>query len=450
MHKTKNIGGVARIRVNQGLFVAECTIFVDVPVETFNIASSNASSIYVGNEFTVSPTNVYPHNSLNSTIINLDYNKPNKVVKYYSSDESVATVDELTGLVTPIAEGEFTIEARVIKTYNLDENQKTLDDFIQEAIEAGEDTLYAQDDYNDYMDEISIIESRTFTVQSIAVASIEVINSVEDPLYELDLHKTNTFTPDDFGLKLLPQADSSFTWQQLNYKLKDLIITVSNEDVLQIVQTDDPLSYEITVLTFETWQIKQTHITFTYLEEFSVDVHFKLLRNDITSITIEENGQNAIEVILDPTNQQVFDLEANTTINAVDPTKDATYTKLMYKVDLTQAINEIDEYIIDIDPATGHITDNIITPLSRGTTRIKAFVIETDINGDAILDVNENYIVMFEMTEYVTVNVLEQLTSLQVVLKRPKEQTIVVGDELQVVIENFYSTAVYNQIFFVI
>lgn len=432
-----NIGGVARLRANQGLLVTECVIYVDVVLDSFTIGASNEGSIYVGENFTVSPTNVYPQYALNPTVLNANYNLDDKVVKYYSSNEAVALVDELTGEVTPLGEGEFEIEARVIKTYNLVEEEPNILDFEYE------------EDYWAEMDLISVVATRTFTVSSIAVAGIEVLDDVEDPLYELDLHKTHIFTPSDFGLKLLPQQDSAFTSEQLNYKLKDLEIIVSNENVLQVVQTDEPLSYAITVVTFETWQIKQTNIIFKYSDDYEAIVHFKILRNDITGITIAENAQNAIEVILDPLNQETFDLEANTTIQAVDPSKPATYTTLMYKIDLAQKDNDLDELIIDIDEETGYVTDNIITPLHRGTTRLKAFVIETDITGEPILDTGGNYIVMFEMTEYVTVNVLEQLTNLQVaqaaVLKTPKDQTIIVGEELHIIIENYYDATVYAQ-----
>jgi hypothetical protein len=451
----KNIGGVARIRANQGLYVAEATIFVDVPVESFQIASSKAGGLYVGDTFTVSPTNIFPQYSLNPTILNQNYNKSDKVIKYYSSDTDIATVNELTGAVTLLEEGEFTIQARVIKTYNLDVTQKTLDDFIQEAIDAGEDTMYAQDDYNDYMDSISVVVERTFTVESIAVAGIEVNNNSEDPLYELDLHETHYFTPSELGVRLLPQPDSNFTSEQLEYKLKDIEVTSMHKNILgefvenpniTVIPLEDPLRYEITVVEFETWETYRPYLLFYYSDEYQAVVHFKVLRNDIESITIEENAQNAIEVVLEEGASQTFDLEENTIINPFDPTKAPTYTKLIYRVDSASAKNDLDELIIDIDEETYYVTNNIITPLSRGTTRLKALVVETDIDGNAILDNDENYNIIFEMPEYVTVNVLEQLTELSAVIKKPKQQTITMGSQLIIEIENFYSSDVYTQI----
>jgi|GEM_PF-5292608 uncharacterized protein YlbG (UPF0298 family) len=420
-----NIGGVARVRANRGLHVAETVIYVDVPVENFDLASSNQGGLYVNDTFTVSPTNVYPQNSLNPTVLNSNYNKADKIIRYYSSNTEIATVDELTGYVELLAEGAFTIEARVIKTYNLLNQLPNIEDFIYE------------EDYWQALNEISTVSTRDFVVQTIEVSGMQVLDNQQEPLYQLDLHRTHIFTPSDFGLELLPQPDSDFTSEQLNYKIKDLEIIESNESVLQVETLEDVdgnISYAITVLNFETWQIHNTNILLKYSNDIFAYIHFEILQNNIESIQVQENAQNAIEVMLDADEQDYYNLEENTIITPEDETKEPTYTELMYRVDLGTALNNSGEYVIEIDQETGYLLNNIITPLNRGETRLKAFVIKTDINGNPVLDIDGNYNVVAETQEWTTVNVLEELTSLNTLIKEPKEVYINEGENLSVII----------------
>ena len=434
----KNLGGYAKISARQGIMPpAECIIFVDIPVESFTLSSSKEGNIYVGNTFTVSPSDVYPQNSLNPSINNQNYNKPNKVVKYYSSNTNVATVDETTGLVTTIAEGTFTIEARVVKTYNL---------LLEEP--SPEDYEYLEE-YWLAMNEISVVVSEEFIVSSIAVSGITANDNELDPLYDLYLHESIVFTPSDLGLQLLPQADSDFIPSQLDYKLKDLEILVSNEEKLSVEVMENPLAYSITVLDFETWQIHHPHIIFTYNDGtniFSTSVHFKILTNNVEEITIEKNTEEAIEVVLDTENPISIDLESLTTVTAENTEKEPTYSMLRYKiVNLEQAVNDLGEVILLYDEATGYLLDNKITPLHRGTLTIMAVVLQTDIDGNPIDNGVGGYVEIYQETENtVIINVLEELTSLSMSLKRTHQQKVAVGDTLQLEITNLNQEQIDN------
>ncbi|MGD9901156.1 MAG: Ig-like domain-containing protein [Spirochaetales bacterium] len=436
-----NVGGVARLTASQGLYVTECTIYVDVPVASFSLAKSTTSDIYVGNNFTVSPTSVLPSNSLNPTgyINNLGqqaYYFSNKVVKYYSSDTDVATVNELTGVVTPIAEGTFTISARVVKTYNLADSIISYADYFANLVANGLDTTYAEEDY--YTEVIvpnSTIAEREFTVSSISVSGISVTDNEEEPMYEFDLYQTVTVTPDFFGLELLPQANSGFTSSQLDYKLPDLLVVPMHKespastvfvqsDKLQITKLSNPLRYQITVLDFETWEVYEPVILFKYSDDIYAYVHCKILKNDVTGITITANANDAIELTLSANNVEEYDLEAHTTLSVQDPSKPATYSTLIYRVDLNELFNENGRQIIAADLITGYIPDNTITPLNRGTTRLKALVIETDINGTPVLDEFGAYNILFESVDYTVVHILEELETLSITIKDYNEENM--------------------------
>ncbi len=442
----KNVGGVANIKAYQGVMLAECTIFVDVPIDSFELIASDDNGIYVGENFTVTPTNMYPANSLNPSADDTSYNVPDKIIKYYSNNEQVATVDELTGEVTPIAEGTFEIEANVIKTYNLDTYENSLEYY--RII----DPEYGEVDYWDFLETISVSVTQEFTVESIAVEGMSYDNNASEPLYDIYMHQTITFSPEDFGMELLPQPDSNFTTEQLSYKLKDVVMTPMHYELGVLVENpnititilEDPLRYELTVLNFETWQTKQTHIHLYYSEEIQGDIHFRVLQNQVESIEIIPNSGDAIEIVMVDSQANTIDLESITNIIAVDDTKPATYTTLRYRIDIGQRTNDEDEIIIECNSISGILPSNLISPISRGTTRIKAFIVETDIYGEPILFGDDSYNILFEMPEYVTVNVLENLTSLDMQLKDNKEQSAFIGEIINVTLTDLTQEQVNN------
>lgn len=452
------IGGEAIVRASFGITTRELNVFVDVPVESFDIGietEEEEPEIYVGYNFTVVPTNVVPANALNSTSsINSVFNKANKVIKYSSNEPSIATVDELTGVVTPISDGDFTIEARVISTYNEEETQPDSDDFEY------------YEDYLEAIEDISILSTRTFHIQDIEVEGISAVTNMLEPEYDIYLHKSITFTPEDLGLQLLPQADSDFTPEQLDYKLKDITVESSNPDAFYVTCNEDPLSWTITVTNYEDWMLANTAVTFIYQEEeedepISETVYFKLKQNNIDELYIEGNTDDTIQLTIREVNTETYDLLANTEIIGEDATQEATYTTAMYQVDTNQIYNELNELIIDADVETGVIESNTITPLNRGTTRVMAVIIKTDIDGNPIvkaLDENGDdidglydYYVDSEgdvrsiatdgitvvsgysygiiaVSQYITVTIMEELTSLDLIVKSKKVEMFDLGD----------------------
>jgi hypothetical protein len=154
------VGGEATIRVGFGVEFAEIRVFVDVPVDSFELEMENPRNIYVGDTFNVQPTNITPSNSVspiiagNSVFLQEPFELSEKEIRYYyeRDEEEIieqgteytnrALVDELTGEVTPIAEGTFYVKARVIPTYKLLSTVPNIDDY--EYPEDYEDDVWKQ------------------------------------------------------------------------------------------------------------------------------------------------------------------------------------------------------------------------------------------------------------------------------------------------------------------
>lgn len=470
------IGGEARVRATYGFYVAYVDIFVDIPLDSFEVGTSNEESIYVGDTFNVLPENVYPLNALNPATKETGsaFDLGEKEVRYYSSNEDVATVDEFTGevnvLYTSDTENSFSIEARVIKTYNLLNEIPNLED-----PKYFDGTYYDYDQYNLDLDAITTIASREFIVQDIAVEGVTAVSSFDDPLHDIYLHKQNRFTIDDFGLELLPQADSDFTSAQLEYKMKDADlfgISVSNDNVLEatIDTTGERAEFVITVKEFETWEIQHTAITFEYkqfdgdgeeIDPLVATVYFKIQRNNIVDMYIVPNETGAIQLTANALIPETFDLDANTVLVAENNNEEPTYTRLVYEVDeflLYNSEAEGSQLIVSVDETSRLITDGILTPLNRGNTRVRAIVVETDMFNRPIVQsvtiegtpISEGYDYYIDAegnvrlissddiaggvdyyvykniftSEYMPVNVLEELKTLDLSIKAKKTEVV--------------------------
>ena len=106
---------------NENLLTAKTNVFVDSRIKDITL-TEYSGDIYPGTKFTVGISNIYPSNALNkptSSIYKSLYgeNYFNKTARFYSSNESVAIVDEYTGEVTVVNEGQFQINVYIPTTF---------------------------------------------------------------------------------------------------------------------------------------------------------------------------------------------------------------------------------------------------------------------------------------------------------------------------------------------
>ena len=122
---TYNKGGEFTLKATQEktLLTTSTKVFVESKISSFNLTDNlNNSLIYPGSKFNVSGSNILPTNAFDRPTSSEFYllygeNYFKKTFLYFSSNESIATVDMYTGEVEVLTEGNFTIFAYVPTTY---------------------------------------------------------------------------------------------------------------------------------------------------------------------------------------------------------------------------------------------------------------------------------------------------------------------------------------------
>ena len=214
----------------EDLVYASTNVFVESPVKSFDLNHNltNVNKIYPGTKFKVQVQNIFPTNALDKPKKQIFYDTYgndyfNKQILYFSSNESVAKVDRLTGEVEVLTTGTFNIFAYVASTY--ENNSKILP---RESYDSDIDYFNAL--FNDGTGLAIRQETQTFTSNSIEVSGINATTSSFD-LFVNNIYKYSVNgnyetgdKPLNLNLSLVPPANSNYTAKQLEYKLQDVEI----------------------------------------------------------------------------------------------------------------------------------------------------------------------------------------------------------------------------------
>lgn len=260
----------------EDLLTTSAKVFVESRINSFNLSTNiDKNAIYPGTKFTVSVSDILPINSLNKPISNEFYtyfgqNYFNKTFLFFSSNESVASVNVLTGEVEVLTEGNFFIYAYVPTTFKNNANIPLKENYNTDA-----EYFAALEDVALDGQALTIKrETTSFTSKPINVSGITATTS----LFNLSVNNTYKYSVNgeyassdkQMNLNFVLQApqNSNFTSEQLAYRLQDIQIfegfknpngtfsisgnQVYNENgVLQsnyfdISQNKNPLYYTIT------------------------------------------------------------------------------------------------------------------------------------------------------------------------------------------------------------
>ena len=265
------IGGEAQIRAisiddkgEMRNITANCSIYIDIPVSSFDVVvtkgeekaeivtgtGEDATKIFPGYELdcSIKQGSVFPEGSLQpfSEIYKRQITEKDrkefirndeKRIFWESSDTTRATVDTegKVRIVPTAAPGEVTITGRIYRTYEVQDNHKTLFDFEYDVNIAQEDAV---PEYEKYLERITAIKSVTLKIRDMDVAQISVpqtkTTSVSGFHYNVNVNESATFYLDgdmqnSLGLSIDPEesATESFTSEDLRYKLSCIFVVPS-------------------------------------------------------------------------------------------------------------------------------------------------------------------------------------------------------------------------------
>lgn len=274
---TNSIGGTFELKADQDFLTTSTKIFVDLKLDSFNLTSSlnNDNSIYPGTKFTVSLNNCLPATYLRKpsttnpefyTIYGESYF--NKTPLYFSSNESIATVNQLTGEVTVLDEGDFSIFAYVPRTYKLNANLPNREGYLDES------------QYFSALGSYCATQTVNFTSKSIEVGSItastEVHNMNVFTTYKYSFNNAYASSDNelDLDIKIHVPTSTSFSDEDLIYRAKDI-------EIYEGFYNSETLTYSI--LSYKTnddgerisehFKISKTYQRYPYWEITPIDFY---------------------------------------------------------------------------------------------------------------------------------------------------------------------------------
>lgn len=229
---TYNKGGEFTLKATQEktLLTTSTKVFVESKISSFNLTDNlNNSLIYPGSKFNVSGSNILPTNAFDRPTSSEFYllygeNYFKKTFLYFSSNESIATVDMYTGEVEVLTEGNFTIFAYVPTTY---ENNSLL---------PNRNTCNSDSEFFSLLEEereglpFTIKSEISYTSNPISVNGITASTNVfelfvnQDYKYAIDGNYNSQDNQLNLNFNLIAPSNSNYTSEQLAYKLQDIEI----------------------------------------------------------------------------------------------------------------------------------------------------------------------------------------------------------------------------------
>lgn len=200
--KEINVGGWVKLIAEKELIQTECWIFVDVPVDSLDLKlNTNLEKVepqegeeqefdtyvvYPSSTISLGVTNNQPSKSLDLPSTTLSSHPSGKTsteflnkkeVYYVVSDETLASIDNDTGVVTvkPNVEGKFTVYAYIVSKYNDLGNEPNLEDYI---LNYGE-----QEGFINWEQDFDTIRVKTKKIQfNIKEITVETLTVAKDRL----------------------------------------------------------------------------------------------------------------------------------------------------------------------------------------------------------------------------------------------------------------------------
>ena len=393
---TNSLGGTFDLTANQDFLTASTHIFVDLKLNSFGLTSNqNENTIYPGTSFTVSITNCSPVNYLRKPSSNLtdfysiygqNYFSKNPI--FFSSNKNIATVNQQTGEVTVLDEGEFTIIVYVPRTYKLNANLPSRTDYLD------------AESYFNALANYCVLQQRTFTSKSIEIGSITSSTEV----HNVNVFTTYKYSYDDLyqstdkqlnmNIKIHAPTGTSFSDDDLDYRAKDLEIYEGVYDSATSTYSVLPftLDEETGARISEHFRILKTYQKHPYWEITPID-YYSGAQNYCLIAVIDDNkdekvinGKSKVEI----TESEKFHFSAVKVVSNYTPSS-LSVEKVEYLLNLESADTIPSEGII-LTNENGEVfnlsdLEFLISPENASYKKIAFFIDASTPNG---VLVNEN------------------------------------------------------------
>ena len=422
----------------------EAKVFVDSKLESFDLKYEKISDIQSDKLF--EGDYVYAYLDIDSILAKsslcmsdlVELTKDFKKYEFSIDNETVASIEEVginTSASTPIlnykkgfpyakikilTSGKFNVSLSVCDLYSNEEKILTNEEYIN----LPDDEV--RELYDEWIKDVLIENSLNFQVSDVEIGSISA-NKTE---LNLELYKSQRYSATNLGLKVNPTdiPGSPFTSDNLSNYIQHIeivggVFVLENEDYdieigegesKQFIKFSDKFvqtrkeqginepSWVVSVL--ETTSSKTCLVAYltvgedTWYDFIPVNIEpiqtidLTVKKDNALFDLIELEYDKAIEnqkTYTELSNAWVFDTESNQTLQSLIQSGKYPYKSFVFVVEDSEGNYKLADDIISLE-----ITQNgyVLTPISRGNSKICAVILKTDINGN-LLDKENNAIV---------------------------------------------------------
>lgn len=336
-----NPSGIVKLLAEQGTNYVRCSIYVDVPVESYSLKAEKyqplpndegeffpGDKVYVSvDENTVFPQNAFATSNLSALT---EIYKKIEFQAINPENTEIAKfigVDVVNGkpkaLFEILESGEFTVKAYLCKTFNagvliLSTEEYNAKNFTQEQAQ----------EYFDFINTIRVASEIEIVSQQIEIGEIASTGTTK----VVDLHSTVNFTRSNLSIQLIPEqiVGSSYTAADLNYLINDIEIYGGY--------------FVADNLDAKTFTINQDSGS-------SKELRYVQPSDDYLSVEKETDASNnafwVVRVVgykagIEPANCLIIELPVTMVIQPVNPDDPVTYETVYYRTYTPVTINKND------------------------------------------------------------------------------------------------------------
>lgn len=426
----------------------EAKVFIDSKLESFDIKSQKESTFQ--SDYLFEGDYIYAYIDIDSVLSKssltmsdlVELTQDFKKFEFKIDNENVAEIVEAeSGVNTtdsfPIKDykkgfpyakikiktsGNFTVTLTVCDLYSNEELILSNEDYVNTEWEDDD----AKAKYDEWLESVLIKNTLEFEVSDVQIGSI----STNKTSINLDLYETTRISATQLDLSVNPLdiAGSPFTSGDLSHHIQDvelacgIFVSEQDDHDIEFGSGNNTKYVKLTTNYIQTvkqqgvnepvWVVSALEVTSSQLclvasltvgEDTWYD-YIPLSINPIMTVELELRNEDTVVSFIDLdfdqaletqqsytllSNDWVVDKQTNRTLKSLIESGQYPYTKILFVVEDSEGNLSLQDDVIKIE-----ITDTgyILTPLTKGISKVCAVVLKTDINGN-LVDKENNPIV---------------------------------------------------------